>query len=101
MWIQTWHPQHALYAALRSHDFAAFAASQLREREMAGLPPFAHLALLRAEAREASVAEGFLKAARDAARSVAESLDLLDALNLYAPVPPHVARVAGHERRQM
>ncbi|HEV8690577.1 MAG TPA: primosomal protein N' [Ideonella sp.] len=101
MWVQTANPGHALFAALRTHDYARFAASQLREREMAGLPPFAHLALLRAEAREASVAEGFLKAAREAARSVAESLGLLDALNLYAPVPPHVARVAGHERRQM
>ena len=101
MWVQTANPGHPLFAALRTHDYARFAASQLREREMAGLPPFAHLALLRAEAREAAVAEGFLKAARDAARSVAESLGLLDALSLYAPVPPHVARVAGHERRQM
>jgi primosomal protein N' (replication factor Y) len=32
MWIQTWHPQHPLYAALRRHDFAAFAAAQLEER---------------------------------------------------------------------
>ena len=29
MWLQTWHPQHALYAALRRHDYAAFAAGQL------------------------------------------------------------------------
>ena len=28
MWVQTWHPQHALYAALRQHDFAAFAERQ-------------------------------------------------------------------------
>ena len=33
MWIQTWHPEHALYAALRRHDYEAFAASQLAERE--------------------------------------------------------------------
>ena len=58
MWVQTWHPQHPLYAALRQHDFAAFAASQLKERETAGLPPFAHLALLRAEARTAEAARG-------------------------------------------
>ena len=41
---------HALYAALRLHDFAAFAQSQLKEREMAGLPPYSHLAMLRADA---------------------------------------------------
>ncbi len=60
MWIQTWHPQHALYAALQRHDFAAFAASQLAERRAAGLPPFTHLALLRAEAKTADVASAFL-----------------------------------------
>ncbi|HJV67874.1 replication restart helicase PriA, partial [Ideonella sp.] len=74
MWIQTANPSHPLFAALRAHDYARFAASQLREREMAGLPPFAHLALLRAEAREAAVAEGFLRSARDEARAIAESL---------------------------
>ena len=51
MWMQTWHPTHPLYAALRAHDFAAFAAGQLAERRALGLPPFTHLALLRAEAR--------------------------------------------------
>jgi primosomal protein N' (replication factor Y) len=51
MWIQTANPSHPLFAALRAHDYARFADSQLHEREMAGLPPFAHLALLRAEAR--------------------------------------------------
>ena len=35
------------------------------------------------------------------ARTLAESLGLGEALSLYPPVPPHVARVAGHERRQM
>ena len=34
MWVQTWHPAHPLYAALRRHDFAAFAASQLKERDI-------------------------------------------------------------------
>ena len=101
MWIQTFNPAHPLFAALRAHDYARFASSQLREREMAGLPPFAHLALLRAEAREAEVAEGFLRAAREQAREWAGDLGLSDQISLYAPVPPHVARVAGYERRQM
>jgi len=30
MWVQTAHPQHAVYEALRTHDYAAFAAQQLR-----------------------------------------------------------------------
>jgi primosomal protein N' (replication factor Y) len=97
MWIQTWNPEHTLFGALKKHDFAAFAATQLGERESAGLPPYAHLALLRAEARTEDVAEAFLKAARDLARTYPEAADVM----FYAPVPPSVAKVAGFERRQM
>lgn len=97
MWVQTWHPQHALYAALRRHDFAAFAASQLAERKMAGLPPFSHLALLRAEAHSAQAARDFLQLASDAARAFATPTGV----TVYSPVPPGVARVANVERMQM
>jgi primosomal protein N' (replication factor Y) (superfamily II helicase) len=97
MWIQTWHPRHPLYAALRAHDFAAFAASQLREREGAGLPPFSSLALLRAEAKEVSVATEFLRAAAIEAEALPEGEGVI----VYPPVPPPVARVAGVERMQM
>jgi len=97
MWVQTWHPRHPLYAALRTHDFAAFAASQLSERESAGLPPFSSLALLRAEAKSAQAAAGFLHAAAAAAAGLTESAGVM----IYPPVPPPVARVAGVERMQM
>ncbi|WP_374677043.1 primosomal protein N' [Piscinibacter sp.] len=97
MWVQTWHPQHALYAALRRHDFAAFAASQLEEREAAGLPPFAHLAMLRADARQAEQAQAFLQAAA----GLAATLPGAEAVSVYAPVPLPVARVANVERMQM
>ncbi|NKI95684.1 primosomal protein N' [Rhizobacter sp. SG703] len=97
MWVQTWHPRHALYQALRTHDYAAFAAQQLKEREMAGLPPFTHLALLRAEARTAQAARDFLQAASD----LANQFDGADQLLIYPPVPTTIARVANVERMQM
>jgi primosomal protein N' (replication factor Y) len=97
MWVQTWHPQHALYAALIRHDFAAFAESQLKERRMAGLPPYAYLATLRAEARTVEAARGFLEAASSRAAGMPQA----DAVTLYSPVPPAVARVADVERMQM
>ena len=97
MWVQTWNPGHALFEALKKHDFAAFAATQLAERQSAGLPPYSHLALLRAEARTEDVAEAFLRAARDLAKAYPEAADVM----FYAPVPPSVAKVAGFERRQM
>jgi len=97
MWVQTWHPAHPLYAALRQHDFAAFAVTQLKERESAGLPPYSYLAVLRAEAKTVAAARGFLAAAAESAQTLAES----KAVMVYAPVPLGVARVAGVERMQM
>jgi primosomal protein N' (replication factor Y) len=97
MWVQTWHPAHPLYAALRAHDFAAFAATQLKERASAGLPPYSHLAVLRAEARTTEAARGFLAAAAELAATLPECA----AVMVYAPVPLGVARVADVERMQM
>jgi len=97
MWVQTYNPGHALFEALKKHDFAAFAATQLAERASAGLPPYSHLALLRAEAKTEDVAEAFLRAARELAKAYPEAADVM----FYAPVPPSVAKVAGFERRQM
>ncbi len=97
LWLQTWHPQHAIFAALRKNDFPAFAAQQLEERRSAGLPPFAHLALLRADARSAQAGQDFL---REAAACAAELPDAAR-VTIYPPVPPPIARVADVERMQM
>ncbi|WP_448171685.1 primosomal protein N' [Rhizobacter fulvus] len=97
LWVQTWHPTHALYGALRTHDFDAFAASQLKEREMAGLPPFSHLAILRADARTPEAARAFLHAAAE----LATTLPGADQVMVYPPVPLGVARVADVERMQV
>ena len=105
MWVQTQHPQHPLYAALKAHDYADFAAGQLAERAQAGLPPFAHLALLRADARTQQAAQDFLAAAAQAAQhGLAAEPALAEALahvRWYPAVPLAVQRVAGIERAQM
>ena len=97
LWVQTWHPTHPLYGALSRHDFDAFAASQLKERASAGLPPFSHLAVLRADARTAEAARAFLQAAGD----LASHLPGADQVTVYPPVPLSVAKVADVERMQM
>jgi primosomal protein N' (replication factor Y) (superfamily II helicase) len=97
MWVQSWNPRHPLYAALRAHDYEAFAQAQLDERRMAGLPPFAALALLRADARAADAAAAFLADARDLLMAGEGAA----AVHAYDPVPPPVARVADVERMQM
>jgi primosomal protein N' (replication factor Y) len=96
LWVQTWHPQHPLFAALARHDYAAFAAQQLGEREQAGMPPFGFQALVRAEARTQEAAQAFLRAAAEApGRPQAPQV------TLYSPVPMGIQRVANIERAQM
>ena len=94
MWVQTWNVRHPIYAALKAHDYESFAADQLAERRSAGLPPFAALALIRADARTNAAASGFLQAAALLAREHA-------GVTVYEPVPPFVAKLAGVERMQM
>ena len=65
MWIQTQHPQHPLYIALKKHDYAGFAQTQLKDREAAMMSPFGYSALVRAEARTQEVAQAFLNTARE------------------------------------
>jgi primosomal protein N' (replication factor Y) len=97
MWIQTMHPKHPLFAALKRHDFASFAEQQLKEREQAAMPPFSFQALVRAEARSQEVAQGFLQAASAAAADVPD----FERVTLYPPVPMSIQRVANVERAQM
>lgn len=97
MWIQTHHAQHPLFTALRQHDYAAFAQQQLDERRAAAMPPFAYQALLRADAREQAVAQGFLNLAADKA----EALPGADLVTRYPAVPLAIQRVANVERAQM
>ncbi len=94
--IQTQFPEHPLYAALVRHDFPAFAASQLKEREQAGFPPYAYQAMLRAEAPQLSDALAFLSAARAWPQAAAHG-DVM----LYDPVPMRLARRANFERAQL
>ena len=98
MWIQTWHPDHPLYAALAAHDFEAFAAGQLAERRAAALPPYTWLALLRAEARSQAAALAFLQSAAEAAQALGAAQA---GVQIYPPVPAAMQRVANVERAQM
>ncbi|WP_341923140.1 primosomal protein N' [Polaromonas sp. YR568] len=99
MWVQTFHPQHPLFAALKKHDYPAFAAQELKEREAAGMSPFGFSALVRAEARDQAVAQGFLNAAAAAAQT--QQLPGHDAVTPYPAVPMTIQRVANIERAQM
>ena len=99
MWVQSFHPQHPLFDALKKHDYPAFAAQELAEREAAGMSPFGFSALVRAEARSQDIAQGFLNAAAAAAQT--QALPGHEQVTPYPAVPMTIQRVANIERAQM
>jgi primosomal protein N' (replication factor Y) len=105
MWVQTFHPSHPLFEALKKHDYPAFAAQQLKERLEAGLPPSSFQALIRCDARMQSVAQAFLNHGNAQLQSMAHDdaqvASLLAEVSLYPAVPMSIQRVANVERAQM
>ena len=97
MWVQTWYPQHPLFASLKKHDFPGFAAEQLAERESAAMPPYGFQALLRADARTQAAAQAFLNAAAEQGAGLPHR----DEITLYPAVPLTIQRVANVERAQL
>jgi primosomal protein N' (replication factor Y) len=97
--VQTDFPDHPVYRALLAHDYDGFARTLLAERETLGLPPFAHLALLRAEARSKVTLDEFLDAAARAGRALAADPDAI--CEVYSPVPAALPRRANLFRAQV
>ena len=100
--LQTHHPQHPLLQTLISGGYHAFADAELAQREAAGFPPFAHLALLRAEARHADTPLAFLSAAsatiQDALQG--ERVDS-SSIEINGPLPAPMPKRAGMHRAQV
>jgi primosomal protein N' (replication factor Y) len=96
--VQTDFPSHPLYRALAADDYGAFAGTLLAERRAAGLPPFAHLALVVAEAQRRETVDAFLAEVRRTGRALGREAPLVE---VFPPVPAMLARRAGMERGQV
>lgn len=94
--IQTEYPDHPLLTLLLTGGYAAFAAGALTEREQSGWPPFARIALLRAEANTPDGPMKFLQAARAAADRHA-----VRGVKWLGPAPAPMERRAGRFRAQL
>ncbi|TJY59951.1 primosomal protein N' [Sinimarinibacterium sp. CAU 1509] len=94
VWLQTHHPEHPQLRMLAEQGYAALCEQLLKERSDAGLPPYSHLALLRAESREADVALAWL----DRARPLFENPH---GVIVTDPVPSGMERRGGYWRAQL
>jgi len=95
--IQTHYPDHPLMTSLTRDGYDPFARGLLDERRQSGMPPFGHLALVRADARVSADAEDLLADLRalfgDSPRA--------DAPRCFGPLPAPMARRAGMFRAQL
>ena len=94
--IQTEYPEHPLLKLLLAGGYEAFAAGALQEREQSEWPPFARIALLRAEAATALAPMKFLRAALAIARDYP-----MRGVQLLGPAPAPMERRAGRYRAQV
>jgi primosomal protein N' (replication factor Y) len=94
--IQTSYPEHPLLKCLITRGYEGFAELALVERRAAGWPPYAHLALLRADAPARADVYQFLEAAAAAAPATRR-----DRIRILGPAPAALARRAGRHRAQL
>ncbi len=95
--IQTRFPDHPLLQQLVTDGFEGFARELLREREATGWPPYARLALVRAEAPSRAAPGRLLTALRRAGEEDATRLGV----TLLGPAPAAMERRAGRYRQQL
>jgi primosomal protein N' (replication factor Y) len=94
--IQTRFPEHPLLQTLVHEGYAAFAAAALDERRSAGLPPFSHQALLRADAADMDRAQRFLAAVAGDLGAGQET-----DVSIWGPVAAPMARRGRRFRAQL
>jgi primosomal protein N' (replication factor Y) len=94
VFIQTAFVEHPLLQQLIQEGYEAFAQRAIEEREAATWPPFSHLALIRARAKDAHSPLSFLEAVR-------EALPKSNQVNVLGPASAPMLRRADRYHAQL
>lgn len=95
VFVQTHQPDHPLLELLITRGYSHFANQLIPQRQLTQLPPFRHMAVIRAESQRAEEAEGFLRLARKIAESLVSATP---ALSYLGPLPAIMEKRAGRFR---
>ncbi|WP_239373587.1 primosomal protein N' [Snodgrassella gandavensis] len=98
VWVQTRQPEHKVYQALVAQNYVSFATAELTERQELSMPPFSHMAAIRADAKTMRAAQELL---RQALQGIGQQQSLPANVSAFGPVPMLMARLAGYERAQV
>jgi len=91
--IQTHHPEHPLLQQLVNSGYRDFATHELRNRATSGLPPYSHVAIIRAEASNSGRAEAFLQ--------LAKQTPSVKTVTSFGPFPAPMEKKAGVYRSHL
>ncbi|MBY0281895.1 MAG: primosomal protein N' [Alphaproteobacteria bacterium] len=89
--LQTYHPDHPIMQALKSHDREQFYHYETEERQLHEMPPFGRLAALILSGLNADQVEA-------AAHKLARFIPKHSELTVLGPVPAPLARLRGRYR---
>jgi len=98
IYIETQHPDAAVFQYLLRHDVDGFLSFTAKEREESKLPPFSYQGLIHAEGKSIAKAIQFLSELK--AQLVERGL-VHKGVKIYDPVPKTIMRLAGSERAQL
>jgi primosomal protein N' (replication factor Y) (superfamily II helicase) len=95
--IQTYNPEHPVLAAVTTHDYLAFLAEELPEREVLNYPPYGKLILLRFSSLDEVAVE---QTVTEIGRQLNEAA-IDGRYELLGPAPATVMRVNNRYRWQI
>ncbi|MFC0181004.1 primosomal protein N' [Thorsellia kenyensis] len=98
VYLQTHHPEHPWLTMLFKEGYKGLSEMLLKEREETLLPPFSHLACLRAESIQSQLANQFLMAIKNELKA---SPYFDNNLWILGPVPSLLAKRQGRFRWQL
>jgi primosomal protein N' (replication factor Y) len=97
VFVQTHHPEHPLLQTLFQSGYVSFANALLMERMQTQLPPFAHLILLRAQAKDKMKVQRFL----ELAKTHLNPINSTASIQIAGPFPVAMEKKAGVYRMQL
>ncbi|BDA70859.1 primosomal protein N' [Calothrix sp. PCC 7716] len=92
--LQTYTPEHPVIEAVRGHDYRAFTAIELEQRQALNYPPFGRLILLRLSSVDAVQVA-------NASEIIAAFLRGGEGYEILGPAPASIMRVANRYRWQI
>ncbi|MDD2903698.1 MAG: helicase-related protein, partial [Syntrophales bacterium] len=100
--IQTFHPDHFVFQAVKSQDYQGFVQQELESRRESGYPPFTRLALARLSGIPGeTVAQAATRLTAALKKAIAREEDLASLVRVLGPAPPGLARLQGRFRWQL